>query len=228
MKNIRGILPIIPLTLLCGCGFHLAGTNDITNDFDEIILAGNNNDILFKNLNKELSLEGVNVIIGPPDISEYLEGDIPVLTCSELKNDSKVLSVSSDSQEIEYAYKNQISCTFFSRGYEPYLISSTLDRSFLNKSGATLSQLTEEQAIRNEVVDIFTGQILFRVRHASLKPVKKADEQNTDGKEEPTTIVINGTGGTSSEEKTEVFEIQSDDDLKKLEQEKNISINPDR
>ena len=208
MKNIRGILPIIPLTLLCGCGFHLAGTNDITNDFDEIILAGNNNDILFKNLNNTLPLDtGAEKVTlwGLNSINPTLGG-----------------------KEIEYAYKNQISCTFFSRGYEPYLISSTLDRSFLNKSGATLSQLTEEQAIRNEVVDIFTDQILFRVRHASLKPVKKADEQNTDGKEEPITIVINGTGGTSSEEKTEVFEIQSDDDLKKLEQEKNISINPDR
>ncbi len=228
MKRLCGILPLIPLSLLCGCGFHLAGSEDISNSFSDIILVGNNNDILYKNLKKELLLEGFSVTQGTSDLAAQINGDTPVLSCSDLRNESKALSVSSDSQEMEYAYKNQISCTFFVNGYEPYIINSSLDRSFLNKSGATLSQLTEEETIRQEVVEIFTKQIIFRVKHAVLKPSSKTGETAEADNDEKITVVFNGTGGTTDEEKTEVIEIEGADELKALEQERNVRINSDR
>ena len=228
MKRLCGILPLIPLSLLCGCGFHLAGSEDISNSFSDIILVGNNNDILYKNLKKELLLEGFSVTQGTSDLAAQINGDTPVLSCSDLRNESKALSVSSDSQEMEYAYKNQISCTFFVKGYEPYVINSSLDRSFLNKSGATLSQLTEEETIRQEVVEIFTKQIIFRVKHAVLKPSSKTGETAEADNDEKITVVFNGTGGTTDEEKTEVIEIEGADELKALEQERNVRINSDR
>jgi outer membrane lipopolysaccharide assembly protein LptE/RlpB len=228
MKRLCGILPLIPLSLLCGCGFHLAGSEDISNSFSDIILVGNNNDILYKNLKKELLLEGFSVTQGTSDLAAQINGDTPVLSCSDLRNESKALSVSSDSQEMEYAYKNQISCTFFVKGYEPYVINSSLDRSFLNKSGATLSQLTEEETIRQEVVEIFTGQIIFRIKHAVLKPSVKTGETESAAEDEKITVVFNGTGGTTEEEKTEVIEIEGADELKALEQERNVEINSDR
>ena len=226
MKRISGIIPLIPLTLLCGCGFHMAGTETTSDRFSQIILVGNNNDILYKNLYKELLIDGVQVTQGN-DLSAYLDGDVPVLSCGDLKNESKALSVSSDSQEMEYAYKNQISCTLFTKGNEPYVMNSTLDRSFLNKSGATLSQLTEEETIRREVVEIFTDQILFRINHASLKPARKGEAEDGSESDEKITVVFNGTGGTSADEKTETFEINGSEELKQLEQEKNIGINTD-
>ena len=228
MKRLCGILPLIPLSLLCGCGFHLAGSEDISNSFSDIILVGNNNDILYKNLKKELLLEGFSVTQGTSDLAAQINGDTPVLSCSDLRNESKALSVSSDSQEMEYAYKNQISCTFFVKGYEPYVINSSLDRSFLNKSGATLSQLTEEETIRQEVVEIFTKQIIFRVKHAVLKPSSKTGKTAEADNDEKITVVFNGTGGTTDEEKTEVIEIEGADELKALEQERNVRINSDR
>ena len=228
MKRLCGILPLIPLSLLCGCGFHLAGSEDISNSFSDIILVGNNNDILYKNLKKELLIEGIAVTQGTSDLAAQINGDTPVLSCSDLRNESKALSVSSDSQEMEYAYKNQISCTFFVNGYEPYVINSSLDRSFLNKSGATLSQLTEEETIRQEVVEIFTKQIIFRVKHAVLKPSSKTGETADADNDEKITVVFNGTGGTTDEEKTEVIEIEGADELKALEQERNVRINSDR
>lgn len=228
MKRLCGILPLIPLSLLCGCGFHLAGSEDISNSFSDIILVGNNNDILYKNLKNELLLEGFSVTQGTSDLAAQINGDTPVLSCSDLRNESKALSVSSDSQEMEYAYKNQISCTFFVKGYEPYIINSSLDRSFLNKSGATLSQLTEEETIRQEVVEIFTKQIIFRVKHAVLKPSSKTGETAEADNDEKITVVFNGTGGTTDEEKTEVIEIEGADELKTLEQERNVRINSDR
>lgn len=228
MKRLCGILPLIPLSLLCGCGFHLAGSEDISNSFSDIILVGNNNDILYKNLKKELLIEGIAVTQGTSDLAAQINGDTPVLSCSDLRNESKALSVSSDSQEMEYAYKNQISCTFFVNGYEPYIINSSLDRSFLNKSGATLSQLTEEETIRQEVVEIFTKQIIFRVKHAVLKPSSKTGETAEADNDEKITVVFNGTGGTTEEEKTEVIEIEGADELKALEQERNVEINSDR
>lgn len=228
MKRLCGILPLIPLSLLCGCGFHLAGSEDISNSFSDIILVGNNNDILYKNLKNELLLEGFSVTQGTSDLAAQINGDTPVLSCSDLRNESKALSVSSDSQEMEYAYKSQISCTFFVNGYEPYIINSSLDRSFLNKSGATLSQLTEEETIRQEVVEIFTKQIIFRVKHAVLKPSSKTGETAEADNDEKITVVFNGTGGTTDEEKTEVIEIEGADELKALEQERNVRINSDR
>lgn len=228
MKRLCGILPLIPLSLLCGCGFHLAGSEDISNSFSDIILVGNNNDILYKNLKKELLIEGIAVTQGTSDLAAQINGDTPVLSCSDLRNESKALSVSSDSQEMEYAYKNQISCTLFVKGYEPYVINSSLDRSFLNKSGATLSQLTEEETIRQEVVEIFTKQIIFRVKHAVLKPSSKTGETAEADNDEKITVVFNGTGGTTEEEKTEVIEIEGADELKALEQERNVEINSDR
>lgn len=228
MKRLCGILPLIPLSLLCGCGFHLAGSEDVSNSFSEIILVGNNNDILYKNLKKELLIEGIAVTQGTSDLAAQINGDTPVLSCSDLRNESKALSVSSDSQEMEYAYKNQISCTLFVKGYEPYVINSSLDRSFLNKSGATLSQLTEEETIRQEVVEIFTKQIIFRVKHAVLKHSSKTGETAEADNDEKITVVFNGTGGTTEEEKTEVIEIEGADELKALEQERNVEINSDR
>lgn len=228
MKRFCGILPLITLTLLSGCGFHLAGSEDVSNSFSEIILVGNNNDILYKNLKKELLIEGIAVTQGTSDLAAQINGDTPVLSCSDLRNESKALSVSSDSQEMEYAYKNQISCTLFVKGYEPYVINSSLDRSFLNKSGATLSQLTEEETIRQEVVEIFTGQIIFRIKHAVLKPSVKTGETESAAEDEKITVVFNGTGGTTEEEKTEVIEIEGADELKALEQERNVEINSDR
>ena len=228
MKRFCGILPLITLTLLSGCGFHLAGSEDVSNSFSEIILVGNNNDILYKNLKKELLIEGIAVTQGTSDLAAQINGDTPVLSCSDLRNESKALSVSSDSQEMEYAYKNQISCTLFVKGYEPYVINSSLDRSFLNKSGATLSQLTEEETIRQEVVEIFTGQIIFRIKHAVLKPSVKTGETESAEEDEKITVVFNGTGGTTDEEKTEVIEIEGADELKALEQERNVEINSDR
>lgn len=227
MKRISGIIPLIPLTLLCGCGFHMAGTETTSDRFSQIVLVGNNNDILYKNLNKELTIDGVQVTMGS-DLAAYLDGDVPVLSCGDLRNESKALSVSSDSQEMEYAYKNQITCTLFTKGNEPYVMNSTLDRSFLNKSGATLSQLTEEETIRQEVVDIFTEQIIFRINHAVLRPAKKAETDDGSESDEKITVVFNGTGGTSDDEKTETFEINGSDELKKLEQEKNVVINTEK
>ncbi len=227
MKTSR-LCVLLATALLCpapGCGFRLAGTGDSGgNGFREIVVAGDNNDAVYKNLCRELALKGVAVVRGGSDVSVYLGGDVPVLACSGLRSESIAVSVSGNSQELEYTHKNSVSCNIFAKGYDPYPISVSLDRSFLNKLGATLTEHTETGTIRAEAADILARQIIFRVENAPLKKSKEDPAAET-GEDGGVTVVFNPTGGTEPGETTETVTASSEEELGELE--KSRGLKPD-
>ena len=223
MKN-SILLTIFSLSLLTGCGFRLAGTEDIANNFNELIFVGDNNDIFYKEIDRNLTLKGVHITEGGTDLNSHLDGDTPVLSCSPLKSESKALSVSSDSQVLEYSYLNSIACILYIKGKKPYAMNNRMDRSYLNKLGATLAQNTEENVIRSEAAAIMADQIIFRIQHAGLEPQKTDSEGQEENSNNSVTVIFNPTGGTTADEQTEVYTIENAEELKHLEELKKENI----
>lgn len=95
---------LVGLTL-CGCGFRLATTEKLSDDYTQIIFHGNNNDIFYKEILKQLRLSNVEIIESKKTIAEELKGDIPILLCSPMSKGSTLMAVGSNSQELEYNMK---------------------------------------------------------------------------------------------------------------------------
>jgi outer membrane lipopolysaccharide assembly protein LptE/RlpB len=203
---------ILSITTLVGCGFHLQNSNKIAESYPQIILYGNDNDLLYKELLKELTLEDVEVIVTEAKISESLKGDIPILSCSRMAGASKDASVGSNSQVLEYLYQNTISCSFFVKGKKPYVIKASLNRVYLNKSGAKIATDAEKRTINEESAKTLTKNIIYRLRNSylSFENEKKAKEKT---KVEKIKIVIDAL----NKEESETYEISNEEEIKALE-----------
>lgn len=203
---------ILGITTLVGCGFHLQNSNKLAENYPQIIIYGNNNDLLYKELHKELILEKIEVIETEAKISDSIKGDIPVLSCSPMAGASKEVSVGSNSQVLEYLYQNRISCSLFVKGKKPYVIKSSINRAYLNKAGTKIATDAETKTIDEESAKTLTKNIIYRLRnsHLSFENEKKAQEKT---KVEKIKIVIDAF----NKENSETFEISNEEELKALE-----------
>ena len=103
-------------------------------------------------------------------------------------------------------------------------MNNRMDRSYLNKLGATLAQNTEENVIRTEAAAIMADQIIFRIQHAGLEPQKTDSEVQEENSNNSVTVIFNPTGGTTADEQTEVYTIENAEELKHLEELKKENI----
>ncbi len=211
---------------IAGCGFHLMDSQQINTSYPQMVLSGDDNDIFYKELEKELLVRGVDVIPVKGDFSAYLGGDIPVLSCSPMIGGSSTLSVAGNAQPLEYTYATRISCNLFVKDHKPYGITNTLNRSFLNKAGATIASDAEQDAIKTESAIDQVKIVITRIQNSYLaiaQDKKKAPETTT---EEPLKVVFNVTSAdettkevTGEEAKKAIQEYnekQKEDNLKTL------------
>ncbi|MEE3421160.1 MAG: hypothetical protein VZR11_00350 [Succinimonas sp.] len=149
--------------ILSGCGFHLPQDEKLSDSCPELILAGDDNDIFYKILEEKLILSGVKVTPVIGSYTSYLKGDIPVLSCGPMQGNSKVLSVAGNAQNLEYTYKTSVACNLFTPGHRPYAIANTLNRSYLNRSGVTISTDAEKSVIIEESAENHADMVLIRL-----------------------------------------------------------------
>ena len=148
---------------LSGCGFHLPHEEKLSDSCPELILAGDDNDIFYKILEEKLILSGVKVTPVIGSYTSYIKGDIPVLSCGPMQGNSKVLSVAGNAQNLEYTYKTTVACNLFTPGPRPSAIADNLDRSYLNRSGVTISTDAEKSVIIEESAENHADMVLIRL-----------------------------------------------------------------
>ncbi len=151
---------------LSGCGFHLPHEEKLSDSCPELILAGDDNDIFYKILEEKLILSGVKVTPVIGSYAGYLKGDIPVLSCGPMQRNSKVLSVAGNAQNLEYTYKTSVACSLFAPGHRPYAITNALNRSYLNRSGVTISTDAEKNVIIEESAENHADMVMIRLSNA--------------------------------------------------------------
>ncbi len=169
MQKITALLLTLMVTILStGCGFQLMRTKPIKETYPEIAFVGDKRNVFYKRLFEKLTVKGINVIEANNDFQSYLAQDIPVLTCSSLNNNISTLSVSGNSQDLEYNIRSSVSCLLYLKDKKPYTIKSAINRSYLNKAGSTITSDSEKSALINESIEELTTQITFRLRNSYL------------------------------------------------------------
>lgn len=152
--------------MISGCGFHLPSDAKLSARCPELIFAGDDNDLFYKLLEEQLLLSGIKVTPVSESYSAYLNGPVPVLSCGRLIGNSKVLSVAGNAQNLEYTYKTTVACNLFVKGHRPYPIVNTLNRSFLNRSGVTISTDAEKSVILEESARNHAAMVMIRLGNA--------------------------------------------------------------
>lgn len=210
-KIIFSLLFVASLT--SGCGFQLQTTNSLQKNYPQIIFLGSFPDNFYKHLTKELILNGVNVINekSTSDIQSYLKEDISVLTCSKLATSKEsALSLSGNSQVLEYNHSSSISCQLYIPNKKPYQIMSTINRTYLKKSGSTISSNSEDAALTDTEMKQLAEQVLFRIENSYLiknNEVKK-EPSKTDEVKEKIKVVFNAT---NADETTKEIQVTKDE-----------------
>jgi outer membrane lipopolysaccharide assembly protein LptE/RlpB len=203
---------VFALLATTGCGFQLMKANSLNETYPEIILIGENNDILYKELEKNLIIHGVNVSKVDGDIKDYINKDTPILSCGPLRNSESTMSVGSNSQALEYNYRSVANCLFYEKGKKPYSINSTINRAYLNKAGSAIAADSEKEDITTESARELCNQILFRLQNSYL--IKTRDEKpSIVKKNEHIKVVFNAT---AADETTKEVIINNLDDLSKV------------
>lgn len=210
--KLRILIIAFALFNVTGCGFQLMKANSIKETYPQIVLIGDNNDILYKELEKNLIINGVDVIKGTGDFKQYLEQDTPVISCAPLKNKESTMSVGSNSQAIEFNYRSLINCRLFEKGKKPYSIKSAINRSYLNKAGSTIASDSEKNNIEMESAKILCEQILFRLQNSYLIP----DREMKKPANKPTEKIKVVFNATAEDETTQEIIVTSPEDLKAL------------
>ncbi|MGN1392898.1 MAG: LPS assembly lipoprotein LptE [Succinivibrionaceae bacterium] len=196
---IKKILLIISCGLLSGCGFHLMNSTPVKDSYPQLVFNGDYHNAFYKELFKKLKLKGIEVI--EYDATIHNNTDLPILNCGNMSGGSSTLSVGSNSQNLEYTYKNSISCYLKVPNKKNYTMSSTVNRNYLSHAGSTLASDQEEETMAYEAARILSEEIIFRLRHSylgaeNITPTKQIKE------EKPIKIVFDVT----SEEPTTVYE----------------------
>lgn len=210
-------LLLIPLTLvmISGCGFHLPADDRLSDNCPELIFAGDDNDLFYKILEERLLLSGVKVTaVTAGSYAAYLNGPVPVLSCGPLVSNSKVLSVAGNAQNLEYTYKTSVTCNLFVKGHRTYPINNTLNRSFLNRSGVTISTDAEKSAILEESARNHAAMTLIRLGNVwSVLPKLRDNNAASDKSETGIRAVVDPTSATpremSLEEASQLPEMQN-------------------
>lgn len=184
MKKITAFLLIVSCCLASGCGFHLLNSQSLKETYPTIALLGDKRDIFYKKLYEELQLKDIEIIEVEGDFNQYLEEDIPVLSCS--KPDSKIstLSVSGNSQDLEYNYSSSVTCLLYKKGKEPYTIKNVVNRSFLHKAGTTIASDVEKDDIKKESQYILIKKILFRLQNSQYLKLNNLKVNNSEQSED--------------------------------------------
>ncbi len=201
------LLSLVAMSLN-GCGFRLMDTKPLQERYQQIAFMGNDNDILYKELKRRLLLDGVNVIAVTGSPNDYLAQDIPVLSCGNLSSKEQVMSIGSNSQTLEYNNRMAASCSLLLKDHRPYILQNSMNRSYVSKSGSTLSSHSEKNLLKDESAEMLADEILFRLRNYHM--IEGNYLQNTEEttlEEEPVKVVFNAT---SADETTTEINVTKD------------------
>ena len=190
-------------TFLCtACGFRIATKHNLGEKYANLVIVGNPHDPLFIELENQLVLNGVNVMYGKKSISYYQSMYLAVLSCGSLRSSQTTVAVGSNSQDLEYTLRSQISWQLFTPHNKPYAIKSSINRAVVSTPGSNLASdsknalLTKENAVElsREIIDRLHGSYLSLEQLQPQKTTPSASDSNplTD---EHVRVVFNATSG---------------------------------
>lgn len=202
-------LMVVSFIMLNACGFKIATNHSLGEKYSNLVIIGNKHDQLYIELENQLVINGVNIVDGDKSIAYYQSVYLPVLTCGSLRNSSTTVAVSSNSQDLEYTKRSEISCQLYTPNHKPYAINSSINRAVVSTPGSNLASDSKDTLLINENAIELAHEIIDRLHgsYLTLKeeiPVAEDENLNNPLTSEHIRVVFNATSGDEPSDETVV------------------------